>query len=140
MRIEARSAAILFATLALGVVIGMLGSGLLQRVRTERLGELRRPRGFAAHMEEIIQPREDQRAAVHQIVDSIGRRNDSVIRAARVELRAGIDTMQARLAPLLDDDQRERLARMSRLPDPFRPPPRGGPGGPPPREGPPPPP
>lgn len=142
MRIETRSAIILLVTLALGAVLGMVGGGLIQRSREQQLGELRRPRGFVAHMEDVIQPRPEQQQAVRVILDSIGQRNDRVIGAARAELRTGIDSMKLRLAPLLDAEQRDRLDRMSRLPDPFRPPPpRGdGPrGGPPPGRGPPPP-
>ena len=146
MRGETKSALILAATLALGVALGAVGSGALARGRTERMRELGRPDGFAAHMEEIIRPRDEaQRAALRPALDATARRNGEIIRAAHVQLRAELDSMRARVAPLLDDAQRARLDDFARLPpDPFRPPPRGGrppgerpPGGPPPGSPPP---
>lgn len=139
MKPEARSAVILTATFAVGAVLGMVGQGLLMRERTRRVEDLRRPQGFAAELEHVIEPRDDQRQAVRAVLEATGQRNDVIIRAAHESLKAELDSMRTRLDPLLDAGQRERLDRMGRLPDPFRPP-RGGPppeGGPP-REGPPP--
>ena len=139
MKTEVKSAAILIATLALGMVLGMVAQGVLMRARTEQVGGLRRPPGFTAHLEAVIQPRPEQREAVRAILETTARRNQDIMSRAREDLRRVLDSMQLQLAPQLDDPQRERLARMSRLPDPFRPPPpgEGRPGGPPPR-GPPP--
>ena len=137
MRMEAKSTAILLATLAIGVVLGMVGQGMLMRERTAQVGELRRPPGFVAHMDEVIQPRTEQRESIRSVLEMTARRNQQIMGLAREELRAVLDSMRQQLAPLLDPDQRERLARMSRLPDPFRPPPDRPPGGRFPPEGPP---
>ena len=135
MKAETKSAAILVATLALGVVLGMVTQGLLMRQLGERAGGLRRPGGFVSHLEGVIEPTAAQRDTVHALLERTAARNQTVIEGARGELRALLDSLQLQLSPILDEGQRDRLARMSRLPDPFRPPPRDGR---PPREGPPP--
>jgi hypothetical protein len=148
-----RSALLLAATLAAGVLLGAVGAGRLAQHQRDRAREIRRPPGFVAHMERVIAPHDSaQREAIRPLLEATGRRNDAIIRDANERLRAGVDSLRAALAPLLDADQRERLDRELRgLRDPFRPGPRPGspppgspppgappPGGPPP-EGPPPP-
>ncbi len=127
MSIDTKSAAILVSTLSLGVVLGLVAQGEWLRARRDEVSTLTRPRGFVPHMESVIVPRPNQQAAVRAVLEDIGARNQRIIDDARAALRVGIDSMQLRLAPVLDTDQRERLAAMSRLPDPFRPPPPGGP-------------
>lgn len=119
-----KSVLLLAGTLVLGVLLGAAGTGLLARERQRRVGELRGPRGFVAHMEEVIRPRDErQRAAIEPILEATGTRNDTIIRHAHGALRAQLDSMRLRLAPLLDAEQRRRLEAVGRLPDPFRPPP-----------------
>ena len=136
-----RAALILAATLSLGVVLGVVGAGRLAQRERDRARDLRRPPGFVAHMERVIDPRDDaQRAAVRPLLEATGARNDRIIRDANARLRVGIDSLRQALDPLLDADQRARLDRELRgLRDPFR---RGPPDGPPdgPPGGPPPPP
>ncbi len=157
MKIETRSAAILFTTLCIGVVVGVLAQGALQNAR-QRPRPLRAdgsppPAGFAAHMEEVLQLRVEQQATVRPILKATADANQRVIDAAHRQLRGSLDSMGVMLAPLLDEAQRTRLADVATaLPDPFRGgssqggppryegaggPPRGGPprGGPP-RDGP----
>ena len=127
MKVETKSAVILLITLALGAALGMLGQGAWQHARQQQVGALRRPPGFVAHMESIIKPTAEQRPAVHRMLGIVGARNQRIIDSARAALRVEIESMQQQLAPVLTAEQRDRLARMSRLPDPFRaPPPRDG--------------
>jgi hypothetical protein len=123
-----RTALILLATLVLGMALGGVASATVRQQRQERVGELRRPHGFVDHMLDVIEPRDAaQRAQILPIIESVGRRNDAIIRDANDRLRSGVDSMHAVLAPLLDADQRRRLEE-TKLPDPFRrgppPPPR----------------
>lgn len=157
MQIDGKAAAILIGTLLLGIALGGVGAGALARRRADEVQALRRPPGFVAHMLETIRPNSPaQRDSLRPILERTAARNDTIIRAANDALRTELDTLRARLAPLLDSGQRARLAEEGRLPEPFRPgprdqrpPDRGGPppdragppprrGGPPPPEGPPP--
>jgi hypothetical protein len=138
MRVEAKSALILAVTLALGAVLGGLAAGALQNRRTAELAETRRPRGFAGRMEEIIRPHSPaQWDSLRPFVDAAARNNDEALDAANARIRAGFDSMQVRMVPLLDEAQRERLAEFVRTapllrhPAPGRkgPPPHRGPHG-----------
>ena len=148
MKMETRTAAVLLATLVLGALLGAAGGAALAAERRGRIAELRRPGGFAEHMEEVIRPRDDaQRALIRPAIEETDARNQEIVRAANAALRARLDTLRARLAPHLDADQRARLDRFARMAPPLghRPPPPGGgrpgggpppgapPGGPPPR-------
>ncbi|MBL0173648.1 MAG: hypothetical protein IPP90_23765 [Gemmatimonadaceae bacterium] len=120
-------------------MIGLVGQGALQRARVPRGAPPRRPPGFVARMEEVLQLRAEQQATVRPILEVTADANQRVIDAAHVQLRAALDSMSRTLAPLLDEAQRQRLAeRVRELPDPFRPPPPRDGQGPPPRGGPPP--
>ncbi len=130
MKVETKSAAILAATLALGVVIGMMTQAMMARGRGYRLAELRRPPRFVAHLERVLEPAPDQATQVRAILESTATRNRAIIDAAHAALRTELDSMKVRLGPVLTDAQNQRLERQEPLPDPFRPPP--------PRDGPPP--
>ncbi|MEO7963224.1 MAG: hypothetical protein ABIT38_04865 [Gemmatimonadaceae bacterium] len=145
MNVESKSGAILLVTLSIGVALGMVMQGALQRGRSQQTDDLRRPQGFVAHMTDVIQPRVDQGEAVHSALQLTADRNQKIIDSARTRLRAELEAMQHILATVLDEAQRQRLANIAQLPDPFRPPlPRddrppgtgdgGPPGGPPGRE------
>jgi len=126
MKVEAKSAAILAATLALGIVLGMMVHALMIRGRSRQQAELRGPPGFVAHLERVIEPEPGQAAPVRAILEATADRNDRVIRAARDALRTELDSMTLRLGPVLSPAQQRRLQAMEPLPDPFRrpPPPR----------------
>ncbi|NJD19329.1 MAG: hypothetical protein FIA95_08635 [Gemmatimonadetes bacterium] len=117
----------------MGVVLGMLAQGMLMRGRDQRVAEIRTEPGCVSLVEEVIQPRAEQASAVHAVLEASASSYDSVVTASRDDVRMVLDSMKARLAPLLDDAQRERLSRMANVPDPNRRPPR--PGEPPSRQG-----
>jgi hypothetical protein len=124
---KVRALLILSATLLLGAALGAVGSATLRQQREQRVADLRRPPGFAAHMLRVIDPDPAQRAIIEPLIRDVGLRNDAIIRHAHVQLRAGVDSMIIELRPHLDSAQLRRLEAL-RLPDPFRrPPPRRGP-------------
>ncbi|HEX3928928.1 MAG TPA: hypothetical protein VHW65_13105 [Gemmatimonadales bacterium] len=136
MQIDTRAAVILLITLLLGIGLGAVGTGALARQRAAAVQQLRRPQGFVAHLDDVIGPRDDaQRAALAPVLEATAERNDDIIATANSQLRAALDSMRARLVPLLDRAQRARLDAMDRAP--FGPPPAGRRGEPPPGGGPP---
>jgi hypothetical protein len=139
MKIEVKSSMILITTLLLGIVIGGVGQGALRQSRAFGVAPPPPPR-FVEHMQQVLQLRVEQRAAVMPVLEAAGDVNRRVIDAARRELRANVDSMARAVAPYLDEAQRARLAqRLSEMPNPFRPrPPRDGRGPPPDGRGPPP--
>jgi hypothetical protein len=141
MTANTKSMLLLAMTLVTGFALGLFADASLVRGRRDRIDGMRRPPGFVAHIESVIQPHSDaQRDSIRPILENVARANQQSIREVNVRLRAALDSMKTALAPMLDASQRDRLAReVEHMPDPFRPGGRGR-GGPPPfgRAGPPP--
>jgi hypothetical protein len=121
---QIKSLVLLAATLVVGFALGLFADASLVRGRRDRIGEIRRPPGFVAHMESVIQPHSDaQRDSIRPILESAARQNGEVMRSANDRLKATLDSMRLALTPMLDQAQRDRLSReVDRMP-PF------GPGG-----------
>ncbi len=109
MRIETKSALILLATFLIGGLVGVLTAGAIAQRRASRVAELRE-RGFAMHLERIIQPRDEaQREAIRTILSAAAKRNLATMTDAREEIRSSLEEMREELDPLLDEEQRERV-------------------------------
>lgn len=112
MNANIKSLILLAATLVVGFSLGLFADATLVRGRMDRLNRLQRPPGFVEHMERVIQPHSDaQRDSIHGILEAQATRNDQIMRTSRGQLRAELDSMRAQLGPLLDQAQRDRLAR-----------------------------
>ena len=130
MTANSKSMILLAATLVVGFALGLFADASLVRSRRGDIARLRRPPGFVDHMLSAIQPHSDaQRDSIRPALEHIAELNQQVARDANVRLRAGLDSMQAVLAPVLDSAQRERLAAEVTRPQFGRG--RGGRGGPP---------
>jgi hypothetical protein len=106
-----RAWVLLVVTLLLGITIGVLGGGALQDRRAARVNEMRRPGGFTEHVRQVIRPTSDsQWAQLKPIVEAAAEQNLSLRRAHDRAMRATLDSLKLRLEPLLDAEQRERLA------------------------------
>ena len=110
MSSRTRIAAILLATLVLGMVVGALGHSVYQRHRFRDALSLARPALFTAGIRRAIGPVEEER---RQRIAAVLRRIDERMRAHRIardgERRAQLDSIRSALHPLLTDDQRRRL-------------------------------
>jgi hypothetical protein len=120
---------LLAATLVVGFALGLFADATLVRDRGRAIDRLRRPPGFVEHMESVIQPHSDaQRDSIKPALEHIAELNQQTFRDADKRMRAGLDSMQTALAPILDAGQRQRLgAEISRGPQFGRG--RGGRGG-----------
>lgn len=141
MRIEVKAWTAIVGTLIVGIVLGMLMSGALERRRHERVETMRRPGGFVEEMERVIQPRDAaQLDSLRSYLEVTDQHNRAIVDAARGSMRAEIDSMRSRVDRLLDDKQKARLADFAQRglePNPGRPgrrlfgkPRRGPPNGP----------
>jgi len=127
-----KSMLLLAMTLVTGFALGLFADASLVRGRRDRIDGMRRPPGFVDHLESVIQPHSDaQRDSIRPVLEAVARNNQQAIRDVSTRLRAALDSMKTALAPMLDESQRDRLAReVEHMPDPFRPGGRGR-GGPP---------
>ena len=112
MSSRARIAAVLIATLVLGMVVGALGFSVYQRHRFRDALSLARPALFTARLQRAIGPVEEER---RERIGAVLRRVDERMRAHRIardrERRAQLDSIRAALHPLLTDEERRRLER-----------------------------
>jgi hypothetical protein len=128
MTANTKSMLLLAMTLVTGFALGLFADASLVRGRRDRIEGMRRPPGFVEHLESVIQPHSDaQRDSIRPILEAVARTNQQAIRDVNGRLRAALDSMKSALAPMLDESQRDRLAReVDRMPDAFRPGGRGG--------------
>jgi hypothetical protein len=99
----------------IGVVIGALIVGpLVARHHFKRLADWRTPKGFAARLEEIIDPDEGQVEALRSVLGKYGQDFDEVASRHRTEVKNMIDSLHAELDTILTDEQKERLERRRR--------------------------
>lgn len=125
MTLHFKTALILLATMALGVVLGALGAGTLLRQRSERPLD-GPPRARFSHGIERILDLDDGRAdSARTIVDSYSERFETLYLSRHTEMRALMDSMRVDLATILTEDELARLSE--RFERGSRP---GGPGGP----------
>jgi hypothetical protein len=108
-----RAILIIVCTLLLGVAIGtLIVAPLVARHHFRRLAEVRTPGGFVARLEELIDPDPGQAPVVREILTRYGERIDEIASRHRDEAKAVFDSLEAELASVLTDQQKERLDRM----------------------------
>ena len=131
MKAQTKSALLLFATLLVGVLLGVLGASTLHSRRVEQIRSTFERRGGITDMfEEVIQPADDaQRTQIRAALEQTEVRFREIRRECRDQFVASRDAMRADLNPVLTPAQQPRLDEwLKRDRDPFR----GGRGG---REG-----
>ncbi|MFH1568711.1 MAG: hypothetical protein ABIL09_12000 [Gemmatimonadota bacterium] len=110
MNARAKSALVLVATLVIGMVLGALLFGMVQRERFRPAMRLARPDRFMASVEEVIRPRDEaQRHAVREVLERFDEQMKRNREQAAVHMRAELDSLQTSLSPLLDQTQRQHL-------------------------------
>ncbi|MFC1525637.1 hypothetical protein ACFL6X_02380 [Candidatus Latescibacterota bacterium] len=110
MTTRTKSILVLAATLVIGMVIGALLFGAVQRQRFQLALRLARPGRMMASVEEVIRPvDEQQRQAVREVLEGFEARMLRGRTEAAQRMRAEIDSLQTQLSPLLSKDQLTRL-------------------------------
>ena len=105
-----KSIAVLIITLLLGMVLGALGFSVYQRQRFRDALSMTRPAHFTASIEQALEPiDDDKREAIRAALRTIDEGMRAQRRARDEGRRAHLDSIEAALLPLLDEDQRQRL-------------------------------
>jgi hypothetical protein len=154
MQTRTKSAFLLLAVLVLGMVIGILVSGVLHNRRMQSIARIRTGPGMEQLIERAVEPEsEEQAARIREVMQVAAPRFAEVFASAHQEMQALSDSVMSELEAILSPEQMEELRRhmeMRRAPPsgewrsrqrPGRRPPRDSPedGGPPPGMPPPPP-
>ena len=123
MKAQTKSAWLLFATLLVGVFIGVFGTSALQNRRAEQIRDtFERRGGIIAMFEEVIQPTDEvQRAQIRAVLEQTETRFRDARHECRDHFIAARDSMRADLNALLTPGQQARLDEwLKRDRDPFR--------------------
>jgi len=118
MNIKVKITLIIIITLALGIVIGaMLNRALLQH-RINRAFSWRSPEFMINNFIDIIEPDQEQRKLIREILNKNAERMMELRENHRKELQESFESLQKELDLILTPEQKRRLLR--RLPGPFQ--------------------
>ena len=117
MNTRTKSSLVIIGTLLIGMVLGAVITGAVMRNRVfDRMERLRTVEGFRHRMERIIQPDEDQRAKVNEILEEHFSRMHRLGEVMRQDFETRNDSLYQELEVVLRPDQIERLKqRMKKL-------------------------
>ncbi len=106
---KTKSVLILFSTLLIGALIGILLFGWFMR---DRMRPIPHPRHFVRSMERMLDPQtEEERQVLRAVLKRHGDRLRMLHDEHREALRVQMDSVRAELAPLLSEEQLRRLDR-----------------------------
>ena len=105
-----KAALILGATFLLGLVLGGLIVGAVVRERLQTIADFRDRDRFVARVVSFLEPTSDAQAeAMRPILEAAGARTEDAFVVLRGDLTRIFDDLERELAPLLTEQQRQRL-------------------------------
>ena len=105
---------ILLLTLALGIAIGFLGSGLLVRNKIQDLKNMQTREGMALSLERSLELSEAQIPLVRPVLEEHALRMRDLFQEHRRARRTEIDKLFEALEPVLNDEQLQQLRARTR--------------------------
>lgn len=110
MNVRAKSAWLLFATLAAGIILGVLGASTLQHRRAEQLRETRERGGVTRFFARVLQTEDEAlNSNVRRAIEEGEERFRQIREQCGDSLDAARSAMMAELDTLLTPEQQERL-------------------------------
>ena len=110
MQTRTKSAFLLLAVLVLGMVIGILVSGVLHNRRMQRIARIRTGPGMEQLIERAVQPEsEEQAARIREVMQVAAPRFAELFANTHEEMRALSDSVLSELEAILSPEQMEQL-------------------------------
>ena len=109
MTTKSKTTLIILGTLIIGIAIGALVSGTWRQQREHRFERMMSHQRFLHVMERIIQPTDEQREAIDQILEKRSEQISAIQEKHESEVRALLDSLRSDLASVLTEEQRTRL-------------------------------
>ena len=125
MKTNTKTALVIGATLVIGILIGVLGSGFMVHRFARRLPDMRHSEVFVERMVDLIEPTPEQEEEIRGILTRHAEQFTEITEDFRAETTVLIDTLRAELDSVLTDEQRARLEERHRRLDKMMK--RGGP-------------
>lgn len=109
MNTKSKTTLIILGTLMIGIAMGALVSGTWRQQREHRFERMMPHQRFLQVMERIIQPTDEQREAIDQILEKRSEQISAIQEEHESEVRAILDSLRSDLASVLTEEQRTRL-------------------------------
>ena len=133
MNIKIKTTLIILITFIIGMVAGSMITQVYLKYRMKKILSMNMPAGFAAHFERIIEPTDEQRKALREILYKYGEKISEMRQKIRQEFLPINQAMQEEMDSILTPEQKQRLEKrfFGRGPGGFFRPPGDRPPGPP---------
>ena len=132
MKTNTKTALVIIATLVIGILIGVLGSGFMVHRFARRVPDMRHSEVFVERMIDIIEPAPEQEEEIRGILTRHAEQFTEITEGFRAETTTLMDSLRTELDSVLTDEQRARLEEKHRRFDKMmkhgRPFPHGRPG------------
>lgn len=117
MNVKLKSTIVIVATLLIGMVLGSVITAAFVKNRAfDRIAEMRNERGFVKRIERIIQPDDDQKEKVREILVEHFEKMHQLGEEMRITFKTMNDSLIKDLEPILHPEQIERFKkRMERM-------------------------
>jgi hypothetical protein len=115
MKDRTKSAALLAATLIIGMALGAVLHGWMFRSRMEHIRHFGAPQGFVSMIERELEPIDAaKRDAVHAAALKAGLRAQSIMQRTHCDMLANMQSLEQELTPLVGADRLMALREHSR--------------------------
>jgi hypothetical protein len=111
MHTRVQTTLIIVLTFIIGILVGALATGTVREERRDRFREMRIEDRFHRHMERIIQPTNEQRAALESALSQRSEQIQLLRDKYQSEIFALYDSLDADFASILTEEQRARVQR-----------------------------
>jgi hypothetical protein len=117
MNVKLKSTIVIVSTLIIGMVLGsVITAAFIKNRAFDRIAELRHERGFVNRIERLIQPEEEQKEKVREILALHFDKMHVLGEEMRINFKAMNDSLIKDLEPILHPEQIERFKkRMERM-------------------------
>ena len=109
MNIKIKTTLIILITFIIGMVAGSMITRAYLKYRMKKILSMNMPAGFAAHFERIIEPTDEQRKALREILYKYGEKMSEMRQKIRQEFLPINQAMQEELNSILTPEQKQRL-------------------------------
>ncbi|MGD2091569.1 MAG: hypothetical protein PVH61_35680 [Candidatus Aminicenantes bacterium] len=111
MNIKIKTTLIILFTFIIGMVAGSMITQAYLKYRMKKFLSMNMPAGFADHFERIIEPTDEQRKALREILYKYGQKMSEMRQKIREEFLPINRAMQKELNSILTPEQKQRLER-----------------------------
>jgi hypothetical protein len=111
MNIKIKTTLIILFTFIIGMVAGSMITQAFLKYRMKKVLSMNMPEGFAAHFERIIEPNDEQRKALREILYKYGEKLSKMREKIRQEFLPINKAMEDELNSILTPEQKKRLEK-----------------------------